>query len=48
MDEREASHSRELASFNRQKESLAEQFKLLSNEILEAKQNRYRNLANKR
>lgn len=37
QDEREASHGRELASFEKQKESLTEQFKLLSNEILEAK-----------
>lgn len=37
QDEREASHVRELASFEKQKESLTEQFKLLSNEILEAK-----------
>ena len=37
QDEREASHVRELASFEKQKESLTEQFKLLSNEILDAK-----------
>lgn len=37
LDEREASHARELANFERQKASLTEQFKLLSNEILEAK-----------
>lgn len=37
LDEREASHARELANFERQKASLSEQFKLLSNEILEAK-----------
>ncbi|MFD2645577.1 DNA recombination protein RmuC [Pseudomonas japonica] len=37
MDERQASHARELANFEQQKNSLAEQFKLLSNEILEAK-----------
>ena len=37
QDEREASHARELANFEQQKASLAEQFKLLSNEILEAK-----------
>jgi len=37
MQEREASHARELASFEQQKNSLGEQFKLLSNEILEAK-----------
>lgn len=37
LDEREASHARELANFEKQKASLSEQFKLLSNEILEAK-----------
>lgn len=37
LDEREASHAREQANFERQKTSLSEQFKLLSNEILEAK-----------
>lgn len=37
LDEREASHARELANFEHQKTSLSEQFKLLSNEILEAK-----------
>ncbi|WP_437879668.1 DNA recombination protein RmuC [Pseudomonas sp. LRF_L74] len=37
LDERAASHERELASFEKQKASLSEQFKLLSNEILEAK-----------
>jgi DNA recombination protein RmuC len=37
QDEREASHAREVANFEQQKASLAEQFKLLSNEILEAK-----------
>ena len=37
QDEREASHSREVATFEKQKESLAEHFKVLSNEILEAK-----------
>lgn len=37
QDEREASHARELATFEKQKASLTEQFKLLSNEILEAK-----------
>lgn len=37
LDEREASHARELANFEQQKTSLGEQFKLLSNEILEAK-----------
>ncbi len=37
QDEREASHVRELATFEKQKESLVEQFKLLSNEILDAK-----------
>ncbi|WP_024300136.1 DNA recombination protein RmuC [Methylomicrobium lacus] len=37
QDEREASHAREVANFEKQKASLAEQFKLLSNEILEAK-----------
>ncbi|EIW90053.1 hypothetical protein AGRI_02665 [Alishewanella agri BL06] len=37
LDEREASHAREVANFEKQKQSLAEQFKVLSNEILEAK-----------
>lgn len=37
LGEREASHARELANFEKQKASLSEQFKLLSNEILEAK-----------
>lgn len=37
LDERQASHARELANFEQQKASLSEQFKLLSNEILEAK-----------
>lgn len=37
LDEREASHARELANFEQQKASLSEQFKLLSNDILEAK-----------
>jgi len=37
QDEREASHAREVANFEQQKASLSEQFKLLSNEILEAK-----------
>lgn len=37
QDEREASHAREVANFEKQKQSLAEQFKVLSNEILEAK-----------
>lgn len=37
LDEREASHAREVANFEKQKHSLAEQFKVLSNEILEAK-----------
>ncbi|MDR0279699.1 MAG: DNA recombination protein RmuC [Paucimonas sp.] len=37
MEERQSSHARELASFEQQKNSLGEQFKLLSNEILEAK-----------
>ncbi|KDE40744.1 DNA recombination protein RmuC [Nitrincola lacisaponensis] len=37
LDEREASHARELANFEKQKNSLAEHFKVLSNEILEAK-----------
>ncbi len=37
LDEREASHARELANFEQQKASLSEQFRLLSNEILEAK-----------
>lgn len=36
-DERQASHVREVANFERQRASLSEQFKLLSNEILEAK-----------
>src|SRR5690554_8227929 len=34
LEERQASHARELANFEKQKESLSEQFKLLSNEIL--------------
>ena len=37
LDERQASHARELANFEQQKAALSEQFKLLSNEILEAK-----------
>lgn len=37
LNEREASHARELANFEQQKASLSEQFKVLSNEILEAK-----------
>lgn len=37
LDERQASHGREVANFEQQKSSLSEQFKLLSNEILEAK-----------
>lgn len=37
LSERDASHAREVANFEQQKISLAEQFKLLSNEILEAK-----------
>jgi DNA recombination protein RmuC len=37
LEEREASHARELANFEQQKDSLAEQFKALSNDILEAK-----------
>lgn len=37
LDERQASHQREVANFEKQKESLSEQFKLLSNEILESK-----------
>lgn len=37
LEERQASHARELANFEKQKESLSEQFKLLSNEILEGK-----------
>ncbi len=37
QDEREANHAREVANFEKQKQSLAEQFKVLSNEILEAK-----------
>lgn len=37
QDERDASHAREVANFEQQKQSLAEQFKVLSNEILEAK-----------
>lgn len=37
QDEREASHGREVANFEKQKQSLAEQFKVLSNEILDAK-----------
>lgn len=37
LDERQASHARELANFEQQKTSLSEHFKVLSNEILEAK-----------
>ena len=37
LDERQASHARELANFEQQKSSLSEHFKALSNEILEAK-----------
>jgi DNA recombination protein RmuC len=37
QDEREASHAREAANFEQQKNSLSEHFKVLSNEILEAK-----------
>lgn len=37
LAERDASHQRELASFELQKQNLVEQFKLLSNDILEAK-----------
>lgn len=37
QEEREASHGREVANFEKQKESLAEQFKVLSSEILDAK-----------
>ena len=37
LDEREASHLRELANFEQQKQHLSEQFKVLCNEILEAK-----------
>jgi DNA recombination protein RmuC len=37
LDERQASHARELANFEQQKASLSEHFKVLSNEILEAK-----------
>ncbi len=37
QDEREASHAREVANFERQKTSLSEQFKVLANEILDAK-----------
>ncbi|EJI85515.1 hypothetical protein AEST_18540 [Alishewanella aestuarii B11] len=37
LDEREASHQRELVNFEKQKQSLVEQFKALSNEILDAK-----------
>lgn len=37
QDERDASHAREVANFEQQKQSLSEQFKVLSNEILEAK-----------
>ncbi|WP_404440054.1 DNA recombination protein RmuC [Stutzerimonas chloritidismutans] len=37
LDEREASYARELANFEQQKASLSEHFKVLSNEILEAK-----------
>lgn len=36
-DSRETSHARELANFEKQKASLTEHFKVLSNEILEAK-----------
>lgn len=37
QEERENSHSREVANFEKQKASLVEQFKVLSNEILDAK-----------
>ena len=37
QEEREASHAREVANFEKQKESLSEHFKVLSNEILEQK-----------
>jgi DNA recombination protein RmuC len=37
QDEREASHAREVANFEQQKSSLSEHFKVLSNEILDAK-----------
>lgn len=37
LDERDASHQRELVNFEKQKQSLVEQFKALSNEILDAK-----------
>lgn len=37
QQEREASHGREVANFEKQKASLSEQFKVLSHEILEAK-----------
>ncbi len=37
QQEREASHAREMANFEQQKQSLTEHFKVLSNEILEAK-----------
>ncbi|EMC3962079.1 DNA recombination protein RmuC [Pseudomonas aeruginosa] len=37
LAEREVSHARELANFEQQKASLSEHFKVLSNEILEAK-----------
>jgi len=37
QEQREASHARELANFEAQKASLTEQFKVVSNEILEAK-----------
>jgi DNA recombination protein RmuC len=37
QDERDASHVRELASFAQQKANLVEQFKVISNDILEAK-----------
>lgn len=37
LSEREASHAREVVNFEQQKASLSEQFKLLSNEILETK-----------
>src|SRR5690606_18928892 len=36
-EERDASHARELANFQEQKNSLTEHFKALSNEILDAK-----------
>ena len=37
LAERDASHQRELVNFEKQKQSLVEQFKTLSNDILEAK-----------